>query len=154
MMKQKEGVFAAITVGMEQGLEGDALKTFAVEQVKVGLMTGEIGHSKGPIADEKAARSYAVGLVNNWMKKDERLTGGAKYVPQTKRGPRVKDEELLKLTTSLKSLEAHGADQGLIDTVKARIEARRQVLAQEKATSKVQSLDETLAELEALGITA
>ena len=151
MMKQKDGVFAALQAASEQGLEGDQAIDFAVEQVKQGLMSGEIAHSKGQL-DEKSARSYAGSLVSNWRKKDERLNGGVKYVPETKRGPQVKDETLKTLMTNLKSLKANNADADLIARVEAAIEARRSEVQATKAAAKVQSMDETLASLQALGI--
>lgn len=152
-IKQKDAVFNAIQAASEQGLEGDQLTTFAVEQVKQGLMSGEVQHSKGNMSDEKAALSYARSLVSNWRKKDERLTGGVKYVPATKRGPIMKDETLRKLNDSLKSLRVNDPDNAeLIGKVEAAIDARKSQLAAEKAASKVQSLDETLAALADLGI--
>lgn len=151
MVKQKDAVFTAFQIAIEQGLEGTVARDFAVEQVKAGLMAGEIEHSKGAL-DEKTAQSYARSLVSNWTKKDERLNGGAKYVPATKRGPQVKDETLKALQTNLKSLKANNADPELIARVEAAMEERRAHLAAEKAQSKVQSLDETLASLQALGI--
>jgi hypothetical protein len=153
MMKQKDAVFAAMTAGSEQGLTGDDQINFAVEQVKTGLMSGEIVHSKGPFTDEKAARSYAGSLVSNWKKKDVRLTGGVKYTPETKRGPIVKDETLKKLNDSLKSLRINQPNNSdLIGRVEAAIEERRSQLAAAKAQTKVQTLDETLAALQELGI--
>lgn len=166
MMKQKDAVFAAITAAQEQGLEGDAARNFAVEQVKQGLMDGTIQHSAGQITDEKRAQGYARSLVSNWLKKDERLNGGTKYVPATKRGPILKDETLRKIVEARKSLEVNlnalrtsGGDPDLIARVEAALEQtrtkeaeRREALAAEKAQSKVQSLEETMANLEALGI--
>lgn len=153
MTKQKDAVFAALSAASTQGLEGENATNFAVEQVKTGLMTGEIIHSKGTFTDEKAAQSYARSLVSNWRKKDERLNGGAKYVPATKRGPIMKDEMLKKLNDSLKSLRINQPENHeLIGRVEAAIEARKAVIANEKQASKVQSLDETLAALQDLGI--
>jgi len=151
MMKQKDAVFAAITLAATNGLEGDSAHDFAVEQVKIGLMTGEVEHSKGQL-DEKAAKSYAGSLISNWKKKDKRLNGGVDYTPTTKRGPQVKDERLKELNDNLKALKAHSADMTIITRVESAIEARRAELSAEKAASKVQSLDETLASLQALGI--
>jgi hypothetical protein len=150
-MKQKDAVRIALLAAAEQGLEGDAATTFAVEQVKAGLMTGEIGHSKG-FTDEAKAKSYARSLIANWRKKDKELTGGVPYVPATRRGPQVKDETLKKLLAAKKSLEANKQDPALIAQVEAKIQERRDVLAAEKASSKVQSLDETMATLESLGV--
>ncbi len=150
--KQKDAVFAAIQAASDQGLDGDAANEFAVEQVTQGLMAGEIAHSKGAL-DPKAAKSYARSLVANWRKKDVRLTNGVKYVPTTKRGPIVKDDQLKKLTESLKSLKINQPDNtDLIARVEAAIAARKETLAAEKAATKVQSMDEALATLESLGI--
>lgn len=151
MMKQREAVFAAIEAGQTQGLTGDELRAFAVEQVKQGLMAGQISHSKGQL-DEAKAQSYARSLYSNWTKKDDRLNGGVKYEPKTKRGPLVKDEQLKALKANLDSLKAHSADADLIARVEAAYNARKEQVQAEKAASKVQSLDETLASLQALGI--
>lgn len=151
MMKQKEAVFAAITLATTQGLEGDSAHDFAVEQVKLGLMSGEVEHSKGNL-DEKSAKSYAGSLISNWKKKDTRLNGGLKYEPSTKRGPQVKDERLKELNDNLKALKAHSADMTIVSRVETAIEARRAELNAEKSASKVQSLDDTFASLAALGI--
>jgi hypothetical protein len=151
--KQKDAVFNAITMASEQGLEGDSAHAFAVEQVKTGLMSGEIQHSAGAITDPKKAESYAKALIANWRKKDDRLTGGVKYVPATKRGPIVKDDMLKKLNESLKSLKVNQPGNAeLIARVEAAITARKAELAAAKAQSKVQSLDETLSTLADLGI--
>lgn len=153
MIKQKEAVFAALAAAGEQGLEADAATAFAVEQVKTGLMAGEVQHSSGAITDPKKAESYAKALISNWLKKDERLNGGAKYVPTNRRGPIMKDERLKALSESLKSLKVNQpGNTDLIARVEAAIDARKTELASAKATSKVQTLDETLASLQELGI--
>jgi hypothetical protein len=151
MMKQKDAVYAALEAAQAEGHQGDEAIAFAVEKVKQGLMDGTIQHSKGAL-DEKSARSYAGSLISNWRKKDTRLNGGVQYVPETKRGPQVKDEQLRTLKANLDSLKAHGADEDLIARVEAAYEARKAQVQAEKAASKVQSLDETLASLQALGI--
>lgn len=152
-IKQKDAVFAAFQAAQNQGLEGNDARAFAVEQVKVGLMSGEIQHSEGQIADEKKATTYARSLVSNWSKKDERLNGGAKYVPTTKRGPQVKDPLLKQLSESLKSVKVHDAgNMQLISAIEAKMAERREQLAQEKASTKVASLEETMAALSELGI--
>lgn len=150
--KQKDAVFNAITQAQEQGLEGDAATAFAVEQVKSGLMSGEVQHSTG-FTDPAKAETYAKALIANWRKKDLRLTGGAKYVPATKRGPIVKDDRLKALNESLKSLKVNQpGNTELIARVEEAIASRKAELAAAKAQSKVQSLDETLATLTDLGI--
>lgn len=152
-MKQKDAVFAAFNAGQQQGLEGEALKSFAAEQVKQGLMSGEVSHKEGAITDEAKATKYAKSLISNWTKKDDRLTNGVKYVPATRRGPQVKDDVLKKLNESLKSLKVHDAgNMTLISSVEAKIAERKAQLAQEKAGSKVQTLEETMAALAEIGV--
>lgn len=152
MIKQKDAVFSALEAARGQGLEGDAVREFAIEQVAQGLMAGEVQHSKGAL-DPKRAASYAGSLVSNWTKKDTRLTNGVKYVPETRRGPIVKDDTLIKLNGSLKSLEVNQPDNtDLIERVRGAIEARKAEIAATKAATKVQSMDEALATLESLGI--
>lgn len=151
--KQRDAVFLAIMAAREAGFEGGAENDFATQQVKTGLMTGEIVHSKGAISDEKVATVYARSLISNWRKKDDRLNGGVKYAPTTKRGPIMKDETLKKLSDSLKSLKIVQPDNmDLITRVESAISSRRELLASQKAATKVQSLDETLAALADLGI--
>jgi len=150
-IKQKDAVYAAFAAAQGQGLEGEAAKDFAVEQVKAGLMTGEISHSTG-FTDEAKAKSYAKALISNWLKKDDRLNGGTKYVPSKRRGPQVKDETLKKLLESLKSLKAHDADAELIAKVEAMAQKRREEVQAAKAQSKVQSIEDTMKALADLGI--
>lgn len=151
--KQKDAVFTALETARSQGLEGDAAREFAVEQVTQGLIAGEVQHSAGKVEDPKKAKSYARSLVANWLKKDDRLNGGVKYVPETKRGPQVKDEQLKKLNAALKSLEVNDPENTeTIERVRNAINARKTQLAAEKAATKVQSMDEALATLSELGI--
>lgn len=154
MIKQKEAVFAAYTAGIEAGLEhgSDALFDQVAASVAAGIFNGEVEYGKDR-TDEKAVRSYSRSVTSNWFKKDQRISG-AKYVPATRRGPQVKDERLKALIANLKSLKAHDSqvDMTLIQRVEAAIAARKSELAAEKAASKVQSLEETMASLEALGI--
>lgn len=151
--KQKDAVFAALETARGQGLEGDSLREFATEVLAQGLMTGEIVHSKGAITDPKKAKSYAGSLISNWTKKDTRLTNGVKYVPETKRGPILKDEKLKDLTVAMKSILVNQPTNAeLIARVQAAIDERRAEVAATKAATKVQSMDEALATLESLGI--
>lgn len=151
MIKQKEAVFAAFALGREQGLQDAQLINFAVEQVRSGIAGGDVGYEKDR-SNEKQVASYSKALVSNWLKKDPRLNGGTKYVPATKRGPQIKDETLKALTENLKSLKAHNADMTIIQRVEKAVEDRRAQVAAAKSASKVQTMEETLASLEALGI--
>lgn len=152
MMKQSEAVRTFINQADSQGLTDKARRDFAVENVKIGLLDGSIAYGKDR-TDEKAVSIYASSVVGNWLKKDTTLNGGVKYEPATKRGPQVKDEQLIALNANLKSLRVLSPDNmDLIGRVESAIEARKAILAQAKETTKVQSLEDTLASLEAMGI--
>lgn len=152
MIKQKEAVYAAYQSGVNNGLEhgSDQLFDFVAGQMQTGITDGTVDYS-GDRGDEKKVKSYSRSVTSNWFKKDERISG-AKYVPATKRGPQVKDELLRTLNVNLKSLKANNADMTLISRVEHAIEARKSEIAATKQASKVQSMDETLASLQALGI--
>jgi hypothetical protein len=150
-MKQKDFVKQAIMAAIAAGLSAEALNSAAAETIKNGLISGECEHSKGPM-DEKAAKSYAKSLVGNYLKKDKDLNGGVKYEPTTRRGPIVKDQRLKDLKTSLKALEANSASPELIAQVTTAIATREAELEAEKTTSKLPSLEETMAKLAELGI--
>jgi hypothetical protein len=153
-MKQREAVFAAYTAALEAGMAvgTDQLFDHVADTVAAGITAGEVAYGKDR-ADEAKVKSYSRSVTSNWFKKDERIAG-AKYVPATRRGPQIKDETLKKLTSALKSLKAHNRpeDMTLITKVQDQIEARRSALASDKAASKVQPLEETLASLAELGI--
>jgi len=151
MMKQNEAVRTFIAQADAQGLTDKARRDFAVEQVRLGILSGEIGYNKDK-TDEKVVARYASSLVGNWLKKDVTLNGGVKYVPETKRGPQIKDERLIELNANLKSLRAHGSDMTLISRVEDAITARKAQLAAEKETTKVKSIEETNESLRALGL--
>lgn len=152
-MNQKETVFNAFQAATAEGLTGAEHTAFVVDQIACDLTSGECVHSKGPITDEKEARKYAGALLSNWKKKDERLSGGIKYEPVTRRGPQVKDNLLKQLTGNLKSLKAHGVeDMSLITRVESAIETRKAEIAAAKGIAKVQPIEDAMAELAALGI--
>jgi hypothetical protein len=152
MIKQKEAVFNAYQTGINNGLQhgGDQLFEAVAADVSQQIAAGGVEYGKDR-SDEKAVKSYGRALTSNWFKKDERISG-AKYVPATRRGPQVKDDTLKKLSSSLKALKIHNGDMTLIAKVEAAVETRRAELQAAKASSKVQSLDDTLQALEELGI--
>lgn len=149
-MKQKQFVKEAILAAIALELEGAALISHASELVMNGLMSGECEFS-GAI-DEKRAKSYSKSVVGNYLKKDKDLNGGVKYTPANPRGPIVKDQRLKDLKTSLKALQANGVDSGLIAQIETAILIRETEVDSEKATSKLPSLEETMAKLAELGI--
>lgn len=133
-MKQSDAVFHFHTLGQESGLDGKSLFEFIVNEVSNGIVSGDIDHSDQSIrSDEKRARSYARGLVDNRFKRDKRLNGGVQYKPQTTRGP-VGDAKLKELNKALKALElTPDIDMSYITRTKQAIEARKAELTAEKS---------------------
>lgn len=152
MIKQKEAVFAAYTDGRNSGLEHGSEQLFehVAAMVQSGIANGEVDYGKDR-ANEKQVKSYARSLTSNWFKKDDRIAG-TKYVPATKRGPQIKDENLKLLTQALKSLKAHNADMTVITRVEEAIKTRRDELSSLKDKSKVMPVEDALAALADLGL--
>lgn len=153
-MKQSDAVFHYFTLGQEQGLSSKELFEFIVTEVSKGFLSGSIDHSDGGIrADERKARSYARGLVDNRFKRDKRLNGGVQYKPATTRGP-VGDAKLKELNKALKTLEATpNVDMTYITRTKEAIEARKTEIVSAKAIKAAPlSLEEAMAVLSQNGI--
>ena len=153
MMKQKDAVFAAYTAGINAGLEHGSKPLFDHVKTEIfhGITAGDISYNKDR-SNEKEVRNYAGSVTNNFFKKDERISG-AKYVPQTKRGPIVKDERLIELSTNLKALKVHSPENmELIGRVQAAFDARKAEVAASKVSTKVKSEAETMESLAALGL--
>jgi hypothetical protein len=165
-MKQKDVVFnafhACLTALNITGVkfvsevpaeQKDEVKNGVIDLVTQSIMSGEMDLDKPELkADEKAAKGYAKALWGNWIKKDDRLNGGVKYVPQTRRGPIVKDENLKKLKGAIQSLQLNKADPALIAKTQEVFDARKAELAAAKAASGAVPLDEAMAILVEAGI--
>ena len=153
-MKQSEAVVMFWKQGVEQGLTGEALKAYAVEEVYHGLMAGDIDYrDQEYIQQPKNAMSYAKSVVHNYHKKNPEMNGGVKYEPATKRGPLVKDPTYKSLKGNLKVLESQGGDLALIAATKARMtEIEALEKASKPATKNTKTLQEALAELAELGV--
>lgn len=155
-MKQSDAVFHFFTLGQENGLGEKELFEFIVAEVSRGFVSGEIDHSdEGIRSDERKARSYARGLVDNRFKRDKRLNGGVQYKPSTTRGP-VGDAKLKELNKALKTLEAiPDVDMTYITRTKEAIEARKSEIAAAKAVKAAPlSLEEAMSVLLQNGILA
>lgn len=145
-MKQSDAVFHFFTLGQESGLEDKSLSEFIVAEISQGIVNGDIDHSDPTIrSDEKRARSYARGLVDNRFKRDKRLNGGIQYKPQTSRGP-VGDAKLKELNKALKALElTPDIDMTYVTRTKQAIEARKAELAAERSVKTTGlSLDQAM----------
>lgn len=81
-MKQKDAVYQAVTETM--GNVDGAYKPTKEQRLEMitllatGINNGEIDYTLDR-ADMVSVRTYSSGLLSNWLKKDTRLNGGAKY---------------------------------------------------------------------------
>jgi hypothetical protein len=152
-MKQKESVYVAF-MAESQGksiAECSTVPGFrerVVEAVAASLNTNETEWDSADKSPEKCL-AYASQLYSNWTKKDIRISG-IKYEPATKRGPQMKDDKLIKLTTALKSASVHAPEK--VPQIEALIEIRKAELTVEKSKTKVMNSDELNATLAELGL--
>ena len=147
MLNQKESVFSAVQVVVEEaGRQVDgAVSLSKEERSQVVTMVTESIFSGGTEFSDSAktkydtpekVRSYAVGLVNNWLRKDKRLNGGVKYEaknPGSRTGstdPVIK--ELRKLFSTLTEEDHKAAVQAEIDTRLAEIQAEKSATKKEE----------------------
>ena len=153
-MSQKDMVMTILREGVALGHTGKALKDFAVEKVKLGLQNNTIPWS-GDRGDEGKVKSYASGVVGNYMKKEVEFHDGVPYEDRkSTRGPRDTDELLKELKANLASLKlsTDPAHKALIPRVEATIAARREEVKAEKAGQEVKSIEEAMESLARLGI--
>jgi len=153
-MKQKDAVVLYWTQGTEQGLTGKDLEAFVSTEIFHGLQAGDIDHRNAAMKeDEKECQRYAKALVSNHFKKAKEINGGVKYIPQTTRGPIIKDQALKDLSICLKAMQGRDdvteemiqSTSFLIESRKAELEAAKP--AKKPAAKKVLSLEEIQATL-------
>lgn len=117
-MTQGEAVFQAVCATIGE-IEGKV--TLNAEQKKqvhalvlTAFLSGQTVHSNKSIT-EAELNKYIPGLVNNWLRKDTRLTAGAKY--ETKRpGSRAgSTDESLKAMRALRTSTTDTNQLALID---------------------------------------
>ena len=157
MLKQKESVFQAVTSVLEEAghsVDGQVQLTKDQRSEVVTLVTSSIVSGDTEFSDaakakydtEEKTRSYVVGLVNNWIRKDKRLNGGLSYKPANpgsragSQDPVIK--ELRKLMSTLTEEDQKTAVQAEIDTRLESIKAEKQ--AAKKETINVNNIPEHL----------
>jgi hypothetical protein len=168
-MNQKEATYTVVTgVLAEHGIDfegGDASKLLTTEMRTevVALISelfreGKVDLSDTPanqhkLQDQKEMSKYVVGLVNNWLRKDQRLNGGTKYQaknPGVRSG--TADEQLKALGQLKAKLQVEGM-QDKVTEVEKYIEARKQELRAEQAKKFTVDMSKVPAELkEKLGL--
>jgi hypothetical protein len=129
VMTQEEAVFQAITrvMGEVEGkFEPTKEERAQVTEILVeGFKSGRIALKDTPsnrekLSDDAKLRSYCSGLQSNWLRKDERLNGGIKYVPQNpgsragSTDPQVKAMRVLLATRTDLAAEDRAEIQSLI----------------------------------------
>ena len=147
MLKQKESVFNAVeSVLVESGksVEGRVELTKEERGQVVSLVTESIISGDTEFSDSakttydtpEKIRSYVVGLVNNWIRKDKRLNGGTAYTPKNP-GSRAGStdpviKELRKLLSTLTEDDHKAAVQAEINTRLEEIQAAKQATKKEE----------------------
>jgi len=112
-IKQVDAVVAIVS-GLDGFVNGntltDAQRKEAVELITDGLVSGEIQMSTEARArhdNREKMRSYAGGLLNNWLRKSPELNGGTRYVPKNP-GARSGGPEYKQALALKKHLEQQG----------------------------------------------
>lgn len=154
MISQKEAVFQAICSVLNQDAF-DTKVSITTEQRKqvIGIVTeGIMGSAVEFSAEaqekhdtEPKVKGYVTGMVSNWLRKDERLNGGEKYVTKNPGSRAGSGDDKLKALKALKAkLVADGNDDGA-EEVQVGIDERIAELKAAK-TPKIEINEEHLPE--------
>ena len=145
MFSQKESVFQAV-IGVVGEFEGAVSLTKDQRGEVVALVTQSILDGETEFSDSARAKydtadkvkSYVVGMVNNWLRKDTRLNGGSKYEPKNPGSRAGSSDPVIK---ELRKLLSTLTDEDQRDAVQAEIDARLATIQAEKAKTKVQEIN-------------
>ena len=147
-MNQREAVYSAtLSVLTENGVifeEGqnvrdvmtDSIRKSIVEVVFQGFKTNSISFKDKDSNAEKLTndtklRSYVIGLVNNWHRKDKCFNGGTKYAPKNPGSRAGQGDSQLKALRQLKTKFSGDAEK--TTQIQTAIEKRTTELSAEKA---------------------
>lgn len=148
MMKQSDAVVLAVrntfTEGVvpETGKWTDAQKAEIYGALLNSFRAGEWTKNSGGTDDATVAK-YIPGLVNNHVRKDQRLNGGKKYEAKNPGSRQGSGDESIKAMRTLLSVTT---DPSVRDQIEAAIEARLEEL-KPKAQINVAALPEALRHL-------
>lgn len=144
-MSQKECVFAAVTAFLEENdrmHELDSAQGLQLSKTDKQTIVGMVCAARSVMelsaeADAKfdtpqKFKTYTIGLVNNWLRKDTRLNGGEKYVTKNPGSRAGTGDQTIKALRALKSTLTD-ADQ--IKLVDEEIAKRVKEIEAEKAKS-------------------
>ena len=125
MMNQRSAVFAAVTAVMGEPSDSkvspnkDQLKEIHALVVDA-FKTGQVELKDASTRNAEWIARYVPGLVNNWLRKDERLNGGGKYQPKNP-GSRPADESM----KAMRALLAITIDPSQRAEIEAAMEQRK-----------------------------
>lgn len=145
MQSQKQAVFSVVcaVIGEFEGkaeLTKDQRKQ-VIEMVTDSITSGETEFSaeaKTKYDNRDKVKGYVNGMVSNWLRKDERLNGGEKYVTKNPGSRAGQGDEVLK---NLKALKTTLTDKDHIAAVDEEIAKRTAELAAEKAKTVTINVD-------------
>lgn len=158
-LSQKECVYAAVQAFLqEQGREVELDSGHPIElsksdkQTIVGMIvaardTMELSAEADKKFDtEQKFKTYTIGLVNNWLRKDTRLNGGSKYQAKNPGSRAGQGDDTIK---ALKALRSTLTEKSEIEQVEAAIAARAAEIKASKAavTINVDALPEAFRHL-------
>jgi hypothetical protein len=123
-MNQKEAVFTAVCAVVEMNGSRVApsqveLKAIEAEVFRL-FKSGEVDY-RGGLPDDAKLMKYIPGLVNNWLRKDLRLNGGAPYVTKNPGSRSGSGDETLR---AMKALLAATTDSTARTEIQQAIDAR------------------------------
>ena len=138
MKNQKEAVFAAVTsitnVDGNTAILSKEERAQVITIVAAGFEANEISMSEAAcvkyLGNPTELRKYSSSLVNNWLRKDTRLNGGAKYVTKSPGSRAGSQDEMVK---NLKALRASVVDDDKIAQIDEAIATRQAELKAAKA---------------------
>ncbi len=125
----------------ETGRWNDAQKEQVYGTLFKMFRSGEIVHSKSP--DDAELMKYIPGLVNNWVRKSDRLNGGVKYTPKNPGSRKGSGDPSIKAMKTLLSTIDDPTERANIEKA---IKARQEEL-KPKPTVDVSVLPEELRHL-------
>lgn len=140
---QKECVFMAVHAFLEENNrigELDSMQGPSLSKTDKNTIVGMVCAARNimdisPEADakfntEQKFKTYAIGLVNNWLRKDTRLNGGEKYVTKNPGSRAGIGDPAIKALRNLRSTLTNPEHLAQID---AEIEKRAAEIQAEKA---------------------
>lgn len=157
MQSQREAVYNAVinVVGQLDG-KYELSKNQRDEVVMIvsqGIEEGNVVFSdsaRTKYHSSALVKTYTVGLVSNWLRKDTRLNGGVKYQPKNPGSRTGQTDPQLK---ALRALLKQQTDSTMISKIESHIESRKAEIQAEKLKSVEIDYSQIPAELKAqLGI--